>query len=84
VIRTGSANDKTMELAQRLLTEHGGLIGLARLNLYELCNERGVEEAKAAQIQATLALGRRLMREAMAARPTRSTVQFLSCCRPGC
>jgi DNA repair protein RadC len=69
VIGTGNSTDRTMELAQRLLTEHGGLIGLARLNLYEMCSEPGIGLAKAAQIEASLELGKRLVLDAIVDRP---------------
>jgi len=69
VLGAGKGNELTMALAQRLLTDHGGLIGLARLNLYELCSEQGIGLARAAQIEATLELGRRMVREAVADRP---------------
>jgi len=38
-----------------------GLVGLARTGFAELCAERGLGEAKAAQVQAALELGKRLV-----------------------
>lgn len=65
VLRTGVKSENAVAVAQRLLARFGGLEGLARASLGELCAERGLGEAKAAQLQAALELGRRLA----AARP---------------
>ena len=48
-------------MATRLLSRFDGLVGLARSSFAELCAEKGLGEAKAAQIQAALELGRRLV-----------------------
>ncbi|HEY8490490.1 MAG TPA: DNA repair protein RadC [Dehalococcoidia bacterium] len=60
ILRTGTSRESVVQLAGRLLSQHGGLTGLARVSFAELCNERGMGEAKAAQLQAALELGRRL------------------------
>jgi DNA repair protein RadC len=65
VLRTGVKSENAVAVAQRLLARFGGLEGLARASLGELCAERGLGEAKAAQLQAALEIGRRLA----AARP---------------
>jgi DNA repair protein RadC len=49
-----------VELSSRLLREYGGLGGLARADIGDLCGMRGMGEAKAAQLKAALELGRRL------------------------
>ena len=49
--------------------EFRGLAGLARAGFGELCQERGLGEAKAAQVQAALELGRRLMSTQSEERP---------------
>jgi DNA repair protein RadC len=48
-------------MAGRLLGRFDGLVGLAQAGFPELCAERGLGEAKAAQVQAALELGRRLV-----------------------
>ncbi len=63
VLGTGTTGEPAQVLADRLLAEHGNLIGLARLNLTELMELPGVGAAKAAQLQAVLDLGRRLTLE---------------------
>jgi DNA repair protein RadC len=60
ILRTGSAAENVLGLASRLLTRFGGLAGIARASFGELCAERGVGQAKAAQLKAALELGRRL------------------------
>lgn len=60
ILRTGTAAENVLGLASRLLSRFGGLVGLARASLGELCAERGVGQAKAAQLKAALELGRRL------------------------
>jgi len=61
LLRTGSAQESALALASRLLGQFDGLVGLARTGFAELCAERGLGEAKAAQVQAALELGRRLV-----------------------
>ncbi len=63
VLRTGTASENALNLASRMLARFGGLVGLARAGFRELCAERGLGEAKAAQLKAALELGRRLLAE---------------------
>jgi DNA repair protein RadC len=69
IVRTGSAGENAVRLGERLLAEHGGLAGLARLGLPELCALRGLGAAKAAQLVGALELGRRAALEGQGARP---------------
>ena len=48
-------------MSERMLTQFGGLAGLAQANFEELCQLHGMGEAKATQIKAALELGRRLL-----------------------
>ena len=61
LLRTGSASENAVALASRLLSRFDGLVGLARSGFAELCAERGLGEAKAAQVLAGLELGKRLV-----------------------
>jgi DNA repair protein RadC len=61
LLRTGTAQESALALASRILGQREGLAGLARTSFTELCGERGLGEAKAAQVQAALELGRRLV-----------------------
>jgi DNA repair protein RadC len=60
VLRTGSRGDNALGLANKLLSKYGGLSGLVRADFRELCAERGMGMAKAAQVKAALEVGRRL------------------------
>lgn len=60
ILRTGSNHENALSLAQRLLNAFGGLAGLGRAAIGELCQVPGVGLAKAAQLQAAVELGRRL------------------------
>jgi len=60
LLRTGGAKESALAMAARLLGRFEGLAGLARSGFAELCAERGLGEAKAAQVKAALELGRRL------------------------
>jgi DNA repair protein RadC len=61
ILRTGAASESVLNLSARLLTRFRGLAGLARASFGELCQERGLGQAKAAQVKAALELGRRLI-----------------------
>jgi DNA repair protein RadC len=60
ILRTGAAKESAVALASRLLGQYDGLAGLSRAGFAELCAERGLGEAKAAQVLAALELGQRL------------------------
>ncbi|MBM3135666.1 MAG: JAB domain-containing protein [Chloroflexi bacterium] len=60
LLRTGTAQETAIDLAQRLLVTFGGLVGLVRANFAELCDQHGLGLAKAATVKAALELGRRL------------------------
>ncbi len=61
LLRTGSAGENVISLSSRLLTRFGGLAGLGKAALAELCGEKGLSEAKACQLLAALELGRRFV-----------------------
>ncbi len=60
ILRTGTAGENVLHLAERILAEHDGLIGLARISQAELEQISGLGPAKVSQILATLELARRL------------------------
>jgi DNA repair protein RadC len=60
VLNTGIKGETVIDLAQRLLVEHDGLAELARADLEDLRRTRGLGEAKAAKLKATLELARRI------------------------
>ena len=61
LLRTGQERESALAMASRLLGRFDGLAGLGRAGFAELCSERGLGEAKAAQVQAALELGKRLV-----------------------
>lgn len=61
ILRTGVEGESVLALATRLLARYGGLAGLAGADFADLCAEKGVGPAKAAQLKAALELGRRLL-----------------------
>lgn len=64
VLGTGSPAEPVARLASRLLDEHAGLTGLARLGAPDLARSRGIGLGKAARIAAAFELGRRAARDA--------------------
>lgn len=69
VIGTGHGNDNVLQLAQLLLAETDGLLGLSRATMHELRQVKGIGEVKAAQIKAALELGRRAVKSPLVKRP---------------
>lgn len=61
ILRVGGRGENVIRMAERLLTQFGGLAGLAQASFDELCSQRGMGEAKATQVKAALELGRRLL-----------------------
>jgi DNA repair protein RadC len=69
LIRVGNPGENAVALGTRLLTEFGGLAGLARASFHELAEVKGLALAKTAQLQAALEIGRRLLLASPDARP---------------
>lgn len=69
ILNTGLRGETVVDVARRLLSDHGGLAGLARMDLDDLCRVRGLGEAKAAKLKAALEIGRRLSIAQPEARP---------------
>lgn len=61
LLRTGTAEENALHLAERILARHDGLHGLARISVSELIQLKGVGAAKAAQIAAALEIAKRLV-----------------------
>jgi DNA repair protein RadC len=69
VLRVGSRGESAVRLAERLLSEFGGLAGIARARLPQLSALPGIGLAKAAQIKAAFELGKRLATAAEGQKP---------------
>jgi DNA repair protein RadC len=61
ILRTGVGGQNVLSLSTNLMARFGGLAGLARAGLSELCREKGLGLAKACQLKAALELGRRML-----------------------
>jgi DNA repair protein RadC len=69
LIRVGVSGTDVVQLAQELLARYGGWSGLLRADHRELCQQRGIGEAKAAALKAALEIGRRLLIAGIDERP---------------
>lgn len=58
-LRTGAQGISAVELARKLLAEHGNLKNLLAASREEFCRSKGLGQAKYAQLQATLEMARR-------------------------
>lgn len=70
LLRTGTAKENVLRLAERLLIHYGGLKGLAQASPDDLRHIDGLGDAKIAQILAALELGKRLLTYHPDERPT--------------
>lgn len=62
LLRVGSTRESALSQAERLLARFGSLRGFAQASFAEMCNEKGLGEAKTAQIKAAIELGVRVAR----------------------
>lgn len=60
LLRTGIPGKNAVQLGHDLLERFGGLHGIHKASFAEVCDQKGVGVAKAAQIMAAIELGRRL------------------------
>ena len=60
LLRTGTRGENVVHLAERLLRECGGLVGLSRMPLTEMTRIKGIGPVKAIELQAVFELGRRV------------------------
>jgi len=61
LLNTGTTGEPVTVLAQRLLQEHGGLLGLMKLDATELAGIHGLGPAKAAKLKAALEIASRVV-----------------------
>jgi len=69
LLRTGMKGKGVLQLAEELLTGHGGVAGLLRTEPRALRRVKGLGPAKGAELQAVLELARRAMMAELAERP---------------
>ncbi len=70
LLRTGVDGENVIRLAERLLSQFGGLPGVAQASFDELCQIKGIGPAKVTQLKAALELGRRLLVASPEDKPT--------------
>jgi DNA repair protein RadC len=68
IIRTGTRDETSLKLAERLLQEFGSLGKISHASLEELLGFYGIGRAKAAQLIACVELGKRLSKAGLDAR----------------
>jgi DNA repair protein RadC len=69
VLGSGSRHTDALALANRLVDHAGGLHGLTRASVHDLCQVPGVGNARAAQVLAAVELGRRTLLRGTGERP---------------
>ncbi|MDD9269865.1 DNA repair protein RadC [Paenibacillus sp. GCM10023248] len=70
MLRTGTVAESAVRLADRVLSECGGLRSLVDMSIDQLKEIKGIGNAKALQIMAGIELGRRLAKSALTDRMT--------------
>ncbi|MEK6222455.1 MAG: DNA repair protein RadC [Chloroflexota bacterium] len=70
LLRVGQPGENAVQVGQRILQHFGGLRGLQQASYDEVMDQKGLGEAKASAIKASIELGRRLTLEAPEERPT--------------
>jgi len=70
LLRVGIEGENAVRMAERLLSEVGGLPGLHRASYSDLCRLKGIGPAKAAQLMAAIELGSRIARTMPDDKPT--------------
>ena len=74
-LRTGVAGKSAVDLARDLLRQFGGLRALLKASQQEFCAEKGLGQAKYAQLQAVLEMARRHLAESLPERDALSDPQ---------
>ena len=69
ILRTGEGGRTAVDLGRELLERFGGLGGIVRAGISEICSVRGIGPAKAAEIKAAIELGRRNQKPVLAGAP---------------
>lgn len=62
LLRTGTRHESAIDMAQRLLSEIGGIRALVDMTVDEMTGKRGIGPAKAVQLKAGIELGQRLVK----------------------
>jgi DNA repair protein RadC len=79
LLRVGVKGESAVQIGQRLLKDMGGIQGIHRSGLDELCAQHGIGNAKATQIKAAIELGRRLTLVPSEERPAIDSPEKAAC-----
>ena len=60
LLRNGYKGKSVLEVAEELLHKAGGIQGIPKLSIQELCSVKGIHTAKALELKACFELGRRI------------------------
>lgn len=63
ILRTGGHGKSAMDMAMELIEKFGSLKKMEQASLSEICSLKGIGRAKAAQLRASLELGKRLLND---------------------
>lgn len=63
IMRSGSVGESALSLADEVLKKSGGLVSLSTMSIQELMTIKGIKQAKAIQILASIELSKRISRE---------------------
>lgn len=69
LLRSGTAQESVIRMAERVLAEFGSLKGIASASVHDLSRVKGIGPAKAAELAAAVELGKRLAAFVDGARP---------------
>lgn len=69
VLRSGSTDENALRLSERVLAYFGDLGRLSAATAAELCQFKGLGDAKAAQLLAAIEIGRRIAQRSISERP---------------
>jgi DNA repair protein RadC len=75
LLRVGVAGESAVQVGHRLLAQYKTLDRIRRVPFEELCSQRGIGMAKAAQIKAGVELGYRMSKEKLEEQPTINSPQ---------
>lgn len=78
LLRTGLKGENVLDIAERILTEAGGLAGLARMSVHEMTQLRGLGTAKASELKAALEIGKRSVSSNPIVRPVVNSPQDIA------
>ncbi len=81
-LRTGIQGESAIEIGRKLITQHGSLSQLGRLDASELAKTKGLGIAKSCQLLACFELGARVAKEDLTKQPLREASEIARFLQP--